>query len=89
MTFTVQDYRTNTLGQRPNAGLLLDGQTAINYNSGSPGMFFKTDTGALVKVGPCAVGASEPPLAGTSSHSVGELWLRTSDYQLFVYSTVG
>ena len=87
MTFQVQDHRSNTLDKRPIPTTLLDGQTAINYNNQSPGLFFRTSTGALVKVGPTAVGATAPALEATGfqSLSVGELWLDTNVNVLKVY----
>ena len=78
MTFQVQDNRSNTLDKRPQPNSLLDGQTAINYNNGSPGLFFRTSSGELAKVGPTAVGTSAPTPNGWETLSVGEMWLDTS-----------
>ena len=86
MTFQVQDNRSETLNQRPLPTSLLDGQTAINYNNSSPGLFFRTNTGALVKVGPVTVSATAPATAGWTSYSTGEMWLDTDDNTLKVWS---
>ena len=85
MTFQVQDNRSNTLDKRPLPNSLLDGQTAINYNNGSPGLFFRTSSGALAKVGPVAIGATAPVPNGWESLSVGEMWLDTNVNVLKVY----
>jgi hypothetical protein len=95
MTFQVQDNRSSTLNQRPLPNSLLDGQTAINYNNDSPGLFFRTSTGALVKAGPVAIGATAPTTAGWTSYSTGEMWLDTTSNILKIWdgtawvSTVG
>ncbi len=86
MTFQVQDNRSETLNQRPLPNTLLDGQTAINFNNDSPGLFFSTSTGALVKAGPVAVGATAPAPTGWTSYSTGEMWLDTSTNVLKVWS---
>lgn len=75
--FRVQNNRSTTLNQRPLPSSLLEGQTAVNLNHDSPGLFFKTTTGALAKAGPVAISATEPTLAGHDSYSTGEMWLDT------------
>jgi hypothetical protein len=61
---------------------MVDGQIAINYASGAPGMFFKDSNGSLVKVGPVHVGSGAPNAVpasgGTAGNSIGEQWLDTS-----------
>jgi hypothetical protein len=88
MTFKVQDNRSNTVNQRPRPDSLLDGQTAINYNDASPGLFFSTEAGALIKAGPVAVSATQPVLAGWQTRSVGEMWLDTSNNTLRIWSGI-
>jgi len=78
MSFTVQHIRSADYGRRPTPDTLAAGQLAVNYNSQSVGLFFKTDTGSLVKVGPTFVGNDPPPLSNYLERSVGEMWLDTS-----------
>lgn len=80
MTFTVQHIRSADYGRRPQPDTLAAGQVAVNYNSQAPGLFFKTDTGALVKVGPTHVGNTPPPQTNYLERSVGEMWLDTSNF---------
>ena len=75
MSFTVQHKRSIEEGRRPTAESLADGQLGINLNNNSPGVFFKTGTDNIVKIGPCAVSASAPVLDENSPYCVGELWL--------------
>jgi hypothetical protein len=86
MTFRVQDNRSDTVNQRPKPDSLLDGQTAINYNDASPGLFFSTSAGALIKAGPVAISATQPVLEGWQTRSVGEMWLDTGDNSLKIWS---
>lgn len=85
MTFQVQDNRSETLNQRPLPSSLLNGQTAINYNNDSPGLFFRTSTGALVKAGPVAISATAPTTAGWTNYSTGEMWLDTATNGLKIW----
>lgn len=78
MTFTVQHKRSNELNRRPLPQDLAEGQVAINTNDDAPGMFFRTNNAALVKVGSCAVSDTEPVATNYTSLSVGEMWLDTS-----------
>jgi hypothetical protein len=82
MAGVLQHLRSSTLDKRPNPASMVDGQVAINYASGSPGMFFKDSNGDLVKVGPVHVGATAPNVSpasgGTAGNSKGEQWLDTS-----------
>jgi hypothetical protein len=82
MAGILQHLRSSTLDKRPTPGSMVDGQIAINYASGSPGMFFKDSNGNLVKVGPVHVGSgtpnASPASGGTAGNSVGEQWLDTS-----------
>jgi len=82
MAGVLQHLRSSTLNKRPNPASMVDGQVAINYASGSPGMFFKDSNGSLVKVGPVHVGSDAPNVSpasgGTAGNSLGEQWLDTS-----------
>ena len=82
MAGVLQHLRSSTLDKRPNPASMVDGQVAINYASGSPGMFFKDSNGSLVKVGPVHVGSGAPNAVpasgGTAGNSIGEQWLDTS-----------
>ena len=82
MAGVLQHLRSSTLDKRPNPASMVDGQVAINYASGSPGMFFKDSNGDLVKVGPVHVGSTAPNVSpasgGTAGNSKGEQWLDTS-----------
>jgi hypothetical protein len=82
MAGVLQHLRSSTLAKRPNPASMVDGQVAINYASGSPGMFFKDSNGSLVKVGPVHVGSGAPNAVpasgGTAGNSLGEQWLDTS-----------
>jgi hypothetical protein len=82
MAGVLQHLRSSTLDKRPNPASMVDGQVAINYASGSPGMFFKDSNGSLVKVGPVHVGSTAPNVSpasgGTAGNSIGEQWLDNS-----------
>jgi len=82
MAGVLQHLRSSTLDKRPNPASMVDGQVAINYASGSPGMFFKDSNGNLVKVGPVHVGTTAPNVSpasgGTAGNSKGEQWLDTT-----------
>ena len=79
MSFTVQHKRSGDIDRRPKPTELVNGQVGINYNSASAGMFFRTDTGAIIKVGPAHIGSSAPVQTNWSERSVGEMWLDTTD----------
>jgi hypothetical protein len=82
MAGVLQHLRSSTLDKRPNPASMVDGQVAINYASGSPGVFFKDANGSLVKVGPVHVGSTAPNISpasgGTAGNSIGEQWLDNS-----------
>lgn len=78
MSFTVQHKRSGELDRRPAPTELAPGQLAVNYNQASPGLFFKTDSGTLVKSGPTHVGATAPSQINWTERSIGEMWLDTS-----------
>lgn len=92
MSFKVQHIRTGDFGKRPTPSAVDQGQLAINFNPETPGLFFKTDSGTMVKVGPTHVSSTPPPMAGWTERSIGELWLDTSISslpQLKVWSNQG
>jgi hypothetical protein len=78
----LQHLRSSTANKRPTPAAMSDGQLAMNTNSGSPGLFLKDSSGALVKVGPVHVGATAPNASpasgGQSGNTVGEQWLDIS-----------
>ena len=78
MSFTVQHIRSDEEGRRPKPSDLVEGQLAINYNNDTPGIFFKTETGELVKAGPMLISATEPVPQNYTPFLVGEMWLDTS-----------
>jgi hypothetical protein len=79
MSFLVQHIRSGEFARRPQPLDLAPGQLAVNYNTDSTGLFFRTDNGELVKVGPVHVGASAPPQINYTERSIGEMWLDTTD----------
>ena len=78
----LQHLRSSTANKRPLPAGMSDGQLAVNTNSTSPGIFFKTSTGVLIKAGPVHVGTTAPNASpapgGETGNSTGELWLDTS-----------
>lgn len=92
MSFLVQHIRSGDYGKRPQPLDLAPGQLAVNYNTDSPGLFFRTDSGQLIKAGPAHVGASAPYQINYTERSVGELWLDTTNVvspSLKVYTNAG
>jgi len=92
MTFLVQHIRSGETGRRPQPLDLAPGQLAVNYNTESPGLFFRTDTGELIKAGPMHIGINAPVKINYTESSIGEMWLDTTDVlapSLKVYTTAG
>lgn len=79
MTFLVQHIRSGEYSRRPQPLDLAPGQLAVNYNSDSTGLYFRTDNGELVKAGPVYVGTDAPQQINWTERSIGEMWLDTSD----------
>lgn len=77
-SFLVQHIRSGEYGKRPKPLDLSAGQLAVNYNSSSPGLFFRSDSGELLKVGPTHVGTSAPYQTNHTDRSLGEMWLDTT-----------
>jgi len=76
----IQNLRSSTANKRPDPTSMVNGQLAVNYESQSPGIYFKDDLGALIKAGPAHVSSIAPndSAAGTPGNSDGELWLDTT-----------
>lgn len=92
MTFLVQHIRSGEYARRPQPLDLAPGQLAVNYNTDTPGLFFRTDNGELIKAGPMHVGTSAPPQINYTERSIGEMWLDTTDNiapSLKVYTETG
>jgi hypothetical protein len=92
MTFLVQHIRSGEYARRPQPLDLAPGQLAVNYNSDSTGLYFRTDNGELVKAGPVHVGTDAPPQINWTERSVGEMWLDTTDPvspSMKIYTEVG
>ena len=85
MTFTVQHIRSVEANRRPDPVDLVNGQLAVNYNSADPGLFFKTESQGLIKVGPTWIDDQQPTLTNYLKYSVGEQWLDTSGSVDFLY----
>jgi len=83
MAVKVQNLRSTTASKRPTAVALLDGEIALNTNTGTSGLYFEDAAGVIVKVGPAEVGGSAPnatPAAGGSAgNSAGEFWFDTAN----------
>ena len=81
MTYTVLQKRSSTPNKRPLPAELLDGQLGVNFDTATAGLFFKNDTGGILKVGPTAIGTSAPAPSelGTVQLGYGETWLDTTD----------
>lgn len=92
MTFLVQHVRSGEYARRPQPLDLAPGQLAVNYNNDTPGVFFRTDSGELVKAGPTYVGTDAPPQVNWTERSLGEMWLDTTNVlgpSLKVYTEAG
>ena len=90
MTVPIQNLRSGTLDKRPDPANLANGQIAINYNEGDPAIYFKGDSGALIKVSPTYVGSTapnaSPATGGSSGNSTGETWFDTTTDTLKIYN---
>jgi len=63
--------RSSLLGKRPTNANLEAGEIGLNTNSTDPGLFFETNNGSVVKVGPTSYLSSQP----TQTPARGELWV--------------
>lgn len=80
--------RSNTQDKRPTNTQLTTGELAINYQSQTPGLFLKSESGSIVKIGPCEVSANSPNStpAGSSGNGLGELWYDTGSNVVKVFN---
>ena len=83
MAVKIQHLRSDVASKRPTGVGLLDGELALNIDSGTPGAFFKDELGAVIKVGPAEVGSTAPNASpasgGSSGNTTGEFWYDTSN----------
>jgi hypothetical protein len=66
---------------RPVPGNLLEGQPAANLEESEPGLYFRSTSGDLIKIGPIAVGVDSPnhvDNGGDGTNAKGEAWLDKS-----------
>lgn len=85
MSYIVQQVRSTEEGKRPRAEQLAEGQIALNVNNASPGVFLRTTTDKVVKVGGVSVGPTTPFAVYNNEYSIGELWFDTTVGDLKVY----
>jgi hypothetical protein len=78
MTYTVQHKRSAEENRRPRPSQLADGQLALNITDSTPGLFFSTVRGDLVKVGPAHISAKAPSPTNWGNKAIGELWVDTT-----------
>lgn len=83
--------RSNVNQKRPpasNVGIEI-GEIGINYDNPEPGLFIRTDTDEIVKIGPTHVSTVapnvSPAVGGTTGNSVGEQWLDTNTNTLSIW----
>ena len=78
---------STTANSRPDPSALVAGEVAINTSTTGSGVFYASDTGALLKVGAAEVSATAPNStpAGVAGNSLGELWLDTTTDTLNVW----
>lgn len=93
MSFNVQHLRSSELNKRPLANNMLEGELVINFNAGSPGLFFKDNAGAVVKIGPAHYGEdapnSSPANGGSIGNSIGEFWYDSANGVLKIFNGTG
>jgi hypothetical protein len=84
---TIKHLRSSTANKRADPAAISYGQLVLNYNSVSPGAFFKDSAGNLTKIGPVHVGVTAPNVspAGSAGNSTGEMWLDTSSAYPVLY----
>lgn len=81
MTLTRDSYRhirSAVLQKRPLSTDILDGELAVNYHTGSVGVFLRDTLGKIRKVGPAHVGTTPPEPVNYTLLSDGELWVDRS-----------
>lgn len=77
--------RSSILGKRPTGANLEAGEIGLNTNSNDPGLFFETNNGSVVKVGPTAYLPEQP----TSTPALGELWVDSDTKGLNIGTSSG
>ena len=79
--------RSSTASKRPVASALAYGELALNYDSGTGGIYYRDSSESVIKVGPAQVSNSAPNSspAGSSGNSVGEFWYDTMTSALKVW----
>lgn len=75
--------RSSLLGKRPTDANLEAGEIGLNTNSNDPGLFFETNNGSVVKVGPTAYLPEVP----TQTPARGELWVDSDTKGLSIGTT--
>lgn len=82
--------RSDVLHKRPEGTALSFGEVVLNYNETGGGLFYKTNIGNIIKVGPCQVGADAPNSSpgGSVGNSPGEFWYDTNALVLKVWDGV-
>lgn len=77
--------RSSVLGKRPTGQNLEAGEIGLNTNPYDPGLFFETNDGSVVKVGPTAYLPAEP----TATPAKGELWVDSDTKGLNIGTSAG
>ncbi|MFZ9244251.1 MAG: hypothetical protein ACO22S_04025 [Burkholderiaceae bacterium] len=88
MTYNVQFKRSSVAEKRPVASNMLEGEINLNFNAGSAGLFFKNDSGGVVKIGPAHYGPTAPNASptGSAGNSIGEFWYDTANSTLKIFN---
>jgi hypothetical protein len=76
MAQRIQNKRSSLQGKRPDGSYLEPGEIALNTNASDPGLFFESNDGSIIKVGPTAIGDTAP--VSEVGYGKGEMWLDTS-----------
>ena len=90
MPVTVKSKLNSDPQKRPISGDLIQGELSVNNNPAEPGIYFKTTTNSIIKIGPIHVGLQPPnnvPFTGGSiGNSTGEGWFDLNDNKLKVWT---
>jgi hypothetical protein len=80
--------RSGTANKRPDPAQMALGEVDLNYDVTSGGLFYKSSSGGVIKVGPAQVSSAAPNAtpAGSTGNSVGEFWYDTSASALKIWS---
>jgi hypothetical protein len=87
MSLNILLKRSATPDKRPVAASLQYGEVVLNYDQATGGLFYKDDTDAIIKVGPCQVGTTAPNAtpAGSAGNGLGEFWFDTASDSLKIW----